>query len=72
MEEVNMHELKRQREALAEAHERSMTELRERMLLERDRVVEREREAASLSLPCAAHVSKCDAVFGVFACCEVD
>ena len=53
-----MHELKRQREALAEAHERSMTELRERMLLERDRVVEREREAASLSLPFAAHVSK--------------
>jgi len=58
MEEVNMHELKRQREALAEAHERSMTELRERMLLERDRVVEREREAASLSLPGAAHVSE--------------
>jgi len=50
MEEFNVLELQRQRQALAEAHERSMHEVRERMLLERDRAVEREREAASLRL----------------------
>jgi len=50
MEEVNGLELKRQRDALAEAHERSMNEVRERMLHERDRAVEREREAASLRM----------------------
>ena len=50
MEEVNVHELQRQRNALAEAHERSMNESRERMLVERDRAVEREREAASQRL----------------------
>jgi len=50
MEEVNQQEVKRQREVLAEAHERSTSELRERLLLERERAVEREREMASVRL----------------------
>ena len=37
-------------QALAEAHERSMSEVRERMMIERDRAVEREREASSVRL----------------------
>ena len=53
MEEVNVHELQRQRNALAEAHERSMNESRERMLVERDRAVEREREALAACGECA-------------------
>ena len=43
-------QVKRQREVLAEAHERSTAELRERLLLERERAVEREREMASVRL----------------------
>ena len=38
MEEANADELRRQRDMLTEAHERSANELRERMLGERERV----------------------------------
>jgi hypothetical protein len=38
MEEANGEELRRQRDMLAEAHERSAAEARERMLVERERV----------------------------------